>query len=196
MQNQKPDPWPESDIRSLNRLISRLVKSDFVDEALNGQSYSVATLDALVKTKLNELLDVLQSLTAPVREKCVLELNKNERFLYPEKVNNVLASLREVIGSRNSKTIENERLRSTIISAACGPHVSLKAVSRVFGIYDDNYNHYKLEKYRKRREAYMSGKVDNLDGDRYPSKNYGFPSEVLDLVGEFFESPECGTPDK
>ena len=80
-----------------------------------------------------------------------------------------------------------------MISAACGPDVKLKTVSTVFGIYEGN--HYKLDKYRKRRQAYVSGESDNMDGDRYKSQKYGFPAEVLDVIKEFFKSPECATPD-
>ena len=56
-------------------------------------------------------------------------------------------------------------------------------------------NHHKLEKYRERRKAFIDGMADSMTGDRYESEKYGFPQEVLDIVQEFFESDECGTPD-
>ena len=157
-------------------------------------SCTVATLDAFVKSKVNELKKELCSLEPFVRKKCVDELIKTEKRLHQSKLDKVLSSIKEVIRySRSSRNRESESFRSTLISAACGPNISLKTVAEVLGIYYGNQH--KLDKYRQRRKAYMSGAAKNMNGDRYLDGNYGFPKKVLDVVREFFESPECGTPD-
>ena len=142
---------------------------------------------------MNELIKILDDLEPKLRKKSLEALFREEQLLLPAEVHEVVSSIKEIICDKRSKNKESERIRSTLISAACGPNVNLKTVSTVFGIYGGNYH--KLDKYRQRRQAYISGESGNMDGVRYESQKYGFPAEVLDVVREFFESPECGTPD-
>ena len=168
-----------------------MVHNDLVENEQN--SYNSATIDAFVESRVNELVKALDDFQPTLREKCLDELMRKENRLLPVELHKVLSSIKEVVCSKRSKNAESERIRSTLMSAACGPGVSLKTVSEVLGIYEGN--HQKLSKYRQRRQAYLSGEVGNMDGDRYCSKSYGFPAEVLDVVKEFFQDPECGTPD-
>ena len=170
-------------MRSLNRLVIRLLRKDLF-ENLNS-SCVVATIDALVKSSVNDLLIILYKLDLKVRKKCVDMLMINEKRLPSVEVVEVLKSIKEVVNFQRSRNAKEESIRSTLISSACGPEVLLKTVSSVFGIYEGNRNHYKLEKYRQRRQAYMSGENDNMEGARYASEKYGFPAEVLDVIKEF-----------
>ena len=126
-----------SDVPSLNQLISRLLQTDFVEK---GQSnYVCATVDALVKSKVNDMLEVLNDLEPYLREECLDTLMTKETGLIPGEVHEVLPSVKEVVTDKRSKSIESERIRSTLISAACGPNVNLKAVSTVLGIYKGDH---------------------------------------------------------
>ena len=176
----------------LNQLIARLRNND--DLAVASSSSVVAAWNALVYSKVNKIHGILSPLSPRLRKECVNKFIKDEASVLTEDTERVMLSIREVLKSKTSKNLEDTKIRSTLLSAACGPQVSLKSVSAIFGIYAGN--HMKLNKYRQRRHAYLSGESKNMDGDRYASKNYGFPQEVLDIARQFFKSPDCGTPDK
>lgn len=63
----------------------------------------------------------------------------------------ILSAIKDIIHYRTSNDPEQEDLRSMIISACCGPEVTLKELSNVLGIYR-NRNYLKLNVYRRRRK--------------------------------------------
>ena len=157
-------------------------------------TWDQATEDALVYSTVTEFLETINQLDTKMRAKCVEKFSQIELGVSNITALEIVSSIKETLIVRRSKKVEEETTRSTIISAVCGPQVTLKKVSSAFGIYQNN--HHKLLKYRKRRDAYISGETDNMSGDRYASDKYGFPKEVLEIVDEFFKSDQCGTPDK
>ena len=82
----------------------------------------------------------------------------------------IISSIREVLNNRVSSDREHEGVRSTIISACCGPQVQLRALSKIFMIYE-NRNYHRLKIYRARRENYMSGATKHMRGYRYASEH-------------------------
>ena len=55
----------------------------------------------------------------------------------------IITSLKEVLHNRDSSDSDHEAVRSTIISACCGPNIKLRALSEVLEIYQ-NRNYHRL----------------------------------------------------
>ena len=75
-------------------------------------------------------------------------------------------AIREVIHYRSSKRAGCENIRSVLLSSVCAPGVKLKDVAKLMCIYE-NRNYLKLEVYKKRRAAYMSGNSEHMSGTRH-----------------------------
>ena len=56
----------------------------------------------------------------------------------------VISALKDIIHHRAANVPDHEAIRSTIISACCGPDVTFQALSKMLGIYG-NRNYMKLE---------------------------------------------------
>ena len=105
-----------------------------------------------------------------------------------------MSSIKEVLHNRISSDREHENVRSTVISACCGPQVNLKELSELLEIYG-NRNVHKLKKYQRRREEYMNGTTSHMSGHRYAGDRYGFPKRVMQFMRNWFDCEECSTPD-
>ena len=107
----------------------------------------------------------------------------------------VIESIREILHNKVSLDREHAAVRSTIISACCGPNVNLQELSQLLGIYE-NRNFHKLAVFKERREAYIGGRTSNMNGERYASAHYGFPPEVMQFLREWFIDDDCSVPDR
>ena len=107
----------------------------------------------------------------------------------------IINSITEIVHHRIFRDREHEAVRSPISSACCGPQVNLTILSRLLGIYE-NRNAHKLQKYRYRREDYITGKARNMSGEKYSSDCYGFPLTVMNFMRDWYEDDDCSTPDK
>ena len=126
------------------------------------------------------------------RDKLIKEYIGSQQQVLTEVIQSVIKG---VVNNRSSFDREHENVRSTVISACCGPQVNLRALSELLGIYG-NRNVHKLNKYKARRAEYMNGIVSHMCGHRYAAEHYGFPPEVLQYLRDWYDDDECSTPDK
>ena len=93
----------------------------------------------------------------------------------------VISAIKDIIHLRSLNDHGTEAIRSTVISACCGPRVSFQSLSQAIGIYG-NRNYMKLSTYKKRRDAYLAGSTSHMRGLQYAPHHYGFTEDVMKFM--------------
>ena len=121
---------------------------------------------AIRDSLLDDIRIILNKVSDAGRSEIISKLTEFKFDEDLEITKQVVEAIREVIHYRGSKRASCENVRSVLLSSVCAPGIKLKDVAKLMRIYE-NRNYQKLEKYKKRRAAYMSGNSDHMSGTRY-----------------------------
>ena len=191
--SHSPNPWPQGNRNAIKKNVARLRVSKAVEQqnSQNRDDSHIALSESRNNTNIAAVRRLLGVLSSEERDIIVSELDLQGHGVS----SGITTAIKDIIHYRSSKDLEQEALRSTVISACCGPDVTLKELSNVLGIYG-NRNYFKLNVYRRRREAYLAGHATNLSGERYASQRHGYPEDVMSFLTRWFVDDCCSTPDR
>ena len=191
--SHSPNPWPQGNRNAIKKIVARLRVSKAVEQqnSQNRDDSHIALSESRNNTNIAAVRRLLGVLSSEERDMIVSELDLQGHGVS----SGITTAIKDIIHYRSSKDLEQEALRSTVISACCGPDVTLKELSNVLGIYG-NRNYFKLNVYRRRREAYLAGHATNLSGERYASQRHGYPEDVMSFLTRWFVDDCCSTPDR
>ena len=114
-------------------------------------TWDQSTEDAFVLSIVNKLQETINQLDTKLRAKCLDKFYEIESGVGNITALKIVSSIREILSIRKSKKLEEETIRSTIISAVCGSQVPLKKVSSAIRIITTNLrNILNVEKLFKR----------------------------------------------
>ena len=177
--SHSPNPLPQATTNSITKLVTRIRVEQSIEyqNPLNRDKPNIDVPVSTYITNIDKIRQLLSEVSREERNMVASELGSQGYGIF----GGVTSALKDIIHHRAANVPDHEAIRSTIISACCGPDVTFQALSKMLGIYG-NRNYMKLEVYRKRREAYFAGQATNLRGERYASDKYGYTKEVMNFM--------------
>ena len=174
--SHSPNPWPAASSNSIKKLLQRVINPSTPARQTSRKRYDIRDSEAklIAGSAISKLKESLRNLSEDLRGKVLSEWKSNEQ----RELTNIINSIKEVVGYRISSDRKHEDLRSTIISACCGPQVDLKALSEALGLYQNRKFH-KFKLYQTRRSDYMMGITDHMSGCRYAANLVNFSTIVI-----------------
>ena len=131
--SHSPNPLPQATKNSITKLVTsiRVEQSIEYQNPLNRDKPSIDVAVSTYITNIDKIRQLLSEVSREERNMVASELGSQGYGIF----GGVISALKDIIHHRAANVPDHEAIRSTIISACCGPDVTFQALSKMLGIY-------------------------------------------------------------